>query len=446
MIAAATAGPSALPGLIAASTVGPSALWYLARGSGVVALLLLSASVIVGILNVRRTRAGGGAPRFLLDGLHRTVSLLVIVVLVIHILGSVLDSFAQIGLVGAVVPFTSTYRPIWLGLGTLAFELLVAVAVSSVLRRRLGYRAWRAVHWLAYASWPIALVHGFGTGTDGRSGWMLVLSAGCVAAVVAAVLGRVATGWPGHRDRRIAAGLSGHPLHHQPDRDDHPGPRIRGCRPRPPPPGRGRPGGERPHRRPAVAGWGRGHDLGTRPPGHDRPRGRVRRPDRGPRRGPADRRADRERPAGPPSRPSGDQRHLGHRERDRQPRRSGRVSLEAATLPRLLLGSPPHGQMSLDEHLDLHGPAPEPRSRPRRSTASDLIDLVARSGLRGRGGAGFPTARKLEAVRAGRRTAVVVANGCEGEPASAKDRLLLSALPHLVIDGAVLCAGALGAG
>jgi hypothetical protein len=192
--------------VIAAATTGPSALWYLARGSGVVALLLLSASVILGILNVRRTPTGG-APRFLVDGLHRTVSLLVIVVLVIHILGSVLDSFAHIGLVGALVPFTSTYRPVWLGLGTLGFELLVAIAVTSLLRRRVGYRTWRAVHWLAYASWPIALVHGFGTGTDGKSGWMLVLSAGCVAAVVAAVLSRVAAGWPGHRDRRIAAGL-----------------------------------------------------------------------------------------------------------------------------------------------------------------------------------------------------------------------------------------------
>jgi NADH:ubiquinone oxidoreductase subunit F (NADH-binding) len=117
------------------------------------------------------------------------------------------------------------------------------------------------------------------------------------------------------------------------------------------------------------------------------------------------------------------------------------VSLEATTLPRLLFGSPPDGQMSLNEHLGVHGPPP----RPGRSAPSGLIDLVARSGLRGRGGAGFPTARKLEAVRAGRRSAVVVANGCEGEPASAKDRLLLSAVPHLVIDGAILCAGAVGA-
>ena len=189
----------------AAAAAGPSVLWYLARGTGVVALLLLSASVVLGVLNLRRystTRL----PRFVVDGLHRSVSLLVLAVLAVHILASVLDTFVSIGLLAALVPFASGYRTFWLGLGALAFELLLALTLTSLLRQRLGYRAWRAVHWLAYASWPLAVVHGFGTGTDGRTAWMLAITGACLLAVLAAVLARLASGWPADRGRRTAAG------------------------------------------------------------------------------------------------------------------------------------------------------------------------------------------------------------------------------------------------
>ncbi|MGI8800941.1 MAG: ferric reductase-like transmembrane domain-containing protein, partial [Solirubrobacteraceae bacterium] len=191
--------------LIGAATAGPSVLWYLARGTGVVALLLLTTSVVLGVLNVRRVSTAN-LPRFVVDGLHRSVSLLVLAVLGVHILASVLDSFVSIGLLAALVPFTAGYRPVWLGLGAIAFELLVAIAVTSLLRRRIGYRAWRTVHWLAYASWPLAVVHGFGTGTDGRTGWMLLLTAVCLLAVIAAILARAVAGWPAERPRRVAAG------------------------------------------------------------------------------------------------------------------------------------------------------------------------------------------------------------------------------------------------
>jgi sulfoxide reductase heme-binding subunit YedZ len=192
--------------LIAAATAGPSVLWYVARGTGCVALLLLTTSVVLGVANVRRLRTAR-LPRFVVDGLHRTVSLLVLAVIAVHVACSVLDSFADISIAAALLPFTAGYRPLWLGLGTVAFELLAAVAVTSMLRQRLGHRTWRAVHWLAYASWPVALVHGFGAGTDGRTTWMLGLSVACVLAVVAAVLARAAAGWPADRAWRIGAGL-----------------------------------------------------------------------------------------------------------------------------------------------------------------------------------------------------------------------------------------------
>jgi hypothetical protein len=184
----------------AAST--PSPLWFITRATGAVSLLLLTLAVVVGIAHFRRTRIGD-MPRFVVDSVHRSASLLAVCFVLVHVLTSVLDSFAPITLIDALVPLTSAYRPVWLGLGAVAFDLLIAVTVTSLLRRRLGFSAWRTTHWLAYASWPVALVHGFGTGTDTRTGWMLALSAGCVAAVLAAVVVRVGAGWP--RDRAVRA-------------------------------------------------------------------------------------------------------------------------------------------------------------------------------------------------------------------------------------------------
>jgi NADH:ubiquinone oxidoreductase subunit F (NADH-binding) len=114
-----------------------------------------------------------------------------------------------------------------------------------------------------------------------------------------------------------------------------------------------------------------------------------------------------------------------------------------AQLPRLLAAMPADGWMSLAAHSALHGPAPATRTR--RRAHSDLIDLIERSGLRGRGGAGFPTATKMRAVASSRGRPVVVINAAEGEPASRKDRTLTAALPHLVLDGGQLAAQALGA-
>jgi hypothetical protein len=161
-----------------------------------VALLLLTASVVLGVLGSVRFDAGPRWPRFAIDALHRDVSLLVMVFLVLHVVTSVLDSFAPISLLDAVIPFAGTYRPFWLGLGAVSFDLLIALVLTSLMRRRLGYRSWRAIHWLAYASWPVAVFHGLGTGSDSMAWWMLALTAACVAAVLLAVFARVATTGP----------------------------------------------------------------------------------------------------------------------------------------------------------------------------------------------------------------------------------------------------------
>jgi methionine sulfoxide reductase heme-binding subunit len=172
------------------AAAGAPALWYLSRGSGAVSLLLLSTSVVLGIVDQQRWRSARW-PRFTLHGLHRWVSLFAVSFLSIHILSAALDSFAPIRLVDAVVPFMSSYRPLWLGMGALALDMLLAVTVTSLLRKQIGQRTWRAVHWLTYAAWPVALIHGLGSGSDVRDGWLLAVTATCAAAVWIAVFVRV---------------------------------------------------------------------------------------------------------------------------------------------------------------------------------------------------------------------------------------------------------------
>jgi methionine sulfoxide reductase heme-binding subunit len=162
-------------------------LWYLARGTGVMTLLLLTLTLALGIC-ARARRPFLGLPRFALASLHRNVSLFAVVLLAIHIGTLLADPYAQLRLVNLLVPFTSAYRPLWVGLGTLSLDGLVALVVTSLLRERIGHRAWRTVHWAAYAVWPSALVHALGSGTDNGTVWLravAALSAGTVALALA---------------------------------------------------------------------------------------------------------------------------------------------------------------------------------------------------------------------------------------------------------------------
>jgi sulfoxide reductase heme-binding subunit YedZ len=184
----------------------PSVLWYVTRGAGLVSLLLLTAVVVLGILLSTRW-ASPTWPRFLSQFMHRYLSLTAVVFLVLHIVTAVLDPFARLGITDALIPFTSAYRTLWLGLGVVASELIAALVITSLLRASLGFRTWRVVHWLAYASWPIAVVHGLGTGTDARVGWALLLDAGCVGAVLVAMAMRLSVGSLRWAAVRAVAGL-----------------------------------------------------------------------------------------------------------------------------------------------------------------------------------------------------------------------------------------------
>ena len=181
-------------------------LWYTTRGAGAVSLVLLSVVVVLGLLARVRFETRGW-PRFLSAAVHRDLALMTLVFLLLHIVTAVVDPFTHLGLVAALVPFGSYYRTVWLGLGAIAFELLIAIVATSLLRQHIGARVWRGIHWLAYLSWPVAVIHGIGTGTDGTAAWMLAIDIVCVAAVAGALLWRLVAAPPDPLagERRVAA-------------------------------------------------------------------------------------------------------------------------------------------------------------------------------------------------------------------------------------------------
>lgn len=189
--------------LLAASSGSP--LWYATRSAGTVSLALLTASLVLGMATSARLELNSGS-RYLLQGLHRSISLLVLLFLLLHVVTAVLDPFAGLGLADVLLPFTSSYRPLWLGLGVVAAELFAALVATSLLRPMIRLRWWRLVHLASYACWPAAVLHGVGTGTDASSGWFFALNALCVlAAADAAIAFRILRRWPSARRRRLAA-------------------------------------------------------------------------------------------------------------------------------------------------------------------------------------------------------------------------------------------------
>jgi sulfoxide reductase heme-binding subunit YedZ len=165
------------------------ALWYLSRATGLVSFVLLSLVVVLGV-TIRRRGKVPGLPRFAGVGLHRNASLFALVLLVIHIVTAVIDPYVAIGWLAVVVPFTSSYEPLWLGLGALSIDLTLAVVVTSLLRFKIGMKAWRAVHWLAYAAWPVAAIHGIGAAADLQSGLLLAVVLATITGVTGAVAWR----------------------------------------------------------------------------------------------------------------------------------------------------------------------------------------------------------------------------------------------------------------
>jgi sulfoxide reductase heme-binding subunit YedZ len=174
---------------VAAPFLGDSTYWYLARGSGIVSLTLFTLAFALGLLTAGRVSSPRW-PRFVTESLHRNVALAAVVFLLVHVVTIVLDDFVSIGALEAVVPFIGSYSPLYLGLGTIAFDIIIMLVVTGLLRARMPYRAWRLVHWIAYAGWPVAVVHTIGIGTD--QDWVLITVAVSVTLVLACGSVRVA--------------------------------------------------------------------------------------------------------------------------------------------------------------------------------------------------------------------------------------------------------------
>ena len=189
-----------------ASGSSQKALWYLTRSTGIVALLLLTATVVLGIIaSVGWTTERW--PRFLSQTVHRDLSLLCVTFVAVHVLTTVSDGYVPIGLVDAILPFRTAYRPLYVGFGALAFDLMLAVLVTSALRRRIGYTTWRFVHWLSYLCWPIAMVHGLGSGSDATQPVVVLVDIVCTGAVVGALAWRLVSGRTFPVGRRAAAAV-----------------------------------------------------------------------------------------------------------------------------------------------------------------------------------------------------------------------------------------------
>jgi sulfoxide reductase heme-binding subunit YedZ len=173
-----------------ATATGSQSLWFLSRGSGLVLLALFSVVMVLGAA----TRMGSASrrwPRFAVAELHRTLSLFAVALLGLHVVTAILDPFVSIGWAASALPFTSPYRTIAIGLGTLAVDLAGAVLLTSLARRRLGFRAWRAVHWLAYLAWPVAFIHSLRAGNDLGVWWVALIEWGSAAMVATALLARL---------------------------------------------------------------------------------------------------------------------------------------------------------------------------------------------------------------------------------------------------------------
>ena len=175
--------------LLSASAFSSNPLWYTTRSTAVVAFALLTMSFAFGLAATKRGLASRHWPRFATQALHRNISLLALAFMVIHIVTTLADSYVHVGWWSWIVPGASGYRTVWTAFGTLAFDLVVVLVLTSLVRDRMPARVWRAIHWSAYAAWPFAFLHFLKTGTDAAHGrWGLYLD------VVALMFLGVATG------------------------------------------------------------------------------------------------------------------------------------------------------------------------------------------------------------------------------------------------------------
>lgn len=186
--------------MLHALTEGPL-LWFLNRGTGVTLLIVLTLSLALGMLTAGG-RAGHLVPAFVPQTLHRNLSILALGLVLAHALTAVVDTFVDIRWWQALSPWGATYQPFWLGLGTLAFDLMILVMLTTWARRRLSHTGWHRIHLLGYATWPLSMAHGAGIGTDAGEPWAQAIAVACTVVVLGALAVRLTYG------RRARSGMT----------------------------------------------------------------------------------------------------------------------------------------------------------------------------------------------------------------------------------------------
>jgi sulfoxide reductase heme-binding subunit YedZ len=166
-------------------------LWYSTRATGMVTLVLFTIVVALGTFVANRV-GGTYVGRFEINELHRSISMVAVVFLAIHVTTTVVDSYVPTGVLSVVVPLTSSYRRVAVGVGAVSLDLIAAVWISSLLKLRIANRSWRFIHWFSWLALATALVHAYLTGTDARHGWGLVVLVACAALGLASGVWRFA--------------------------------------------------------------------------------------------------------------------------------------------------------------------------------------------------------------------------------------------------------------
>ena len=164
--------------------------WYVVRASGVVAFAVLTSSVALGLLMSGRARSARW-PRFALEDIHGFAGLVGGVFIALHGLALLVDSYLPFTAFQLVIPGTAPYRPLATAAGVIAAELLVALALTNRLRRQIPHHLWRRAHYLNFAVWLLALVHGLTAGADTGTAWAEVLYTLCAATVAGLTVWRL---------------------------------------------------------------------------------------------------------------------------------------------------------------------------------------------------------------------------------------------------------------
>ena len=173
------------------SPVKDPTFWMLARASGLLAYAALTASTLLGLLV--KARPFRSLSRATVTDLHRFVALIGLGALAVHGVALVLDAAMPMPVPALVIPGLSPYRPVWTSAGVIAGELMLLVIASFPLRRVIGAKAWRRLHWATYAMFALAAIHGIGSGTDTSRPWVMAFYAGTIGAVTAATAWRASS-------------------------------------------------------------------------------------------------------------------------------------------------------------------------------------------------------------------------------------------------------------